>query len=105
MQVTNTLGGTTTTLFNSSYGSSSDITLSLLSTGGINTLDLLLFSQASTTGDDQVGGNSSRVTFDGTITANAIPVPPTLSLVFVGLVAMVGVRRKGPGTAGAQNAG
>ena len=57
--------------------------------GGISTLDLVLFSDATTTAAGQSGQNFSQVTFGGTI-----PLPATPFLVVAGLGAMLAARRK-----------
>jgi len=88
--VQNTVGGVTTTLFNTFFASGTNIDLlAILPTGGTTTLDLLLFSEASTTGGGQSGQNFSELTF-----AAAIPLPATLLLLIAGLGAMLAVRRK-----------
>jgi hypothetical protein len=88
--VQNTLGGVTTTLFNTFFTSGTNVDLlAILPVGGITTLDLLLFSEASTSGAGQSGQNSSNLTF-----AAAIPLPATLLLVITGLGAMLAVRPK-----------
>ena len=89
--VQNTLGGVTTTLINTFFTSGIDIDLqAILPVGSITTLDLLLFSEASTSGAGQSGQNFSQLTF----AAAAIPLPATLLLFITGLGAMLAVRRK-----------
>jgi hypothetical protein len=97
VQLSNTFGGTTTTLLNNVFTNGGDTTLSLFVAGGISTLDVLLFSEADSRGVGQSAQNFSQVAFGGTLTPNAVPVPPTLALVLIALGAMVGVRRKAAG--------
>lgn len=92
--LTNTLGPTTTTLFNDFFTASTDLTLNFGPLGGIDTLDLLLFSEANTTGAGQSGQNFSQVSFAATTFDGTIPLPATLPLVVIGLAAMLAVRRK-----------
>lgn len=95
--LTNTLGSTTTTLFDNFFSSGQDVNLQFTALGNISTFDLLLFSQAATTGIGQSAQNFSQVTFDGTI-----PLPPTPALVVVGLAAMFVARRQAAGGGRAQ---
>lgn len=94
--LTNVLGSTTTTLFNDFFTASGDIDLQFDVAGGVTSLDLLLFSEASTSASGQSGQNFAQVTFDGTIAA-----PPTLLLVLSGLGAIVITRRKNNSGVGA----
>ena len=88
--LTNVLGPTTTTLFNDFFTAGSGINLHFNNIlGGVTTLDLVLFSEASTTGGGQSAQNFAQVAFDGTI-----PAPATPLLVFAGLAALAGTRRK-----------
>ncbi len=89
--LTNTVGATTTTLFNDFFSVSGLYSLQFaVPVGSVSTLDLLLFSEAATTGAGQSGQNFSQVTISGTI-----PVPPTPLLVVAGLAALL-TSRLGP---------
>jgi hypothetical protein len=93
VMVTNTIGASTTTLFNDLFAvGSNDITLELFSTGGVNTVDLLLFSEAVATGAGQAAQNFSQVTFNGTI-----PLPPSILLVIAALAVMLITRNRAAG--------
>lgn len=92
--VSNVLGGTTTTVFSQLFTVADDIAVDLDLKDGINTLDLLLFSDASTTGAGQAGQNFSQVTFSGSISDGTVPIPATLPLVVVGLVALSAASRQ-----------
>lgn len=87
--LTNTLGTTTTTVFNNFFTVGRGIDLQFTVPGTINTLDLVLFSEAATTGAGQSGQNFSQVSFVGTV-----PLPATPLLVIAGLAAMLTARRK-----------
>ena len=88
--LTNTLGATTTILFNDFFTSTGLYNLGYnVPVGGVTRLDLLLFSEATTTGAGQAAQNFSEVTFSGTI-----PLPATPFLVVAGLAALVTSRRR-----------
>jgi hypothetical protein len=90
----NTVGATTTTLFNNEvFGSPIDFHY-VVPVGGITTLDLLLFGEASSTNPGDSGQNFSQVTINGTI-----PLPATPLLMVAGLGAMLAARRKSAGAA------
>ncbi len=89
VEVTNTLGGITSTLFNGFYDASTVASLEWFAPGSTSTVDLLLFSTASTTGDGQSAQNFSQVSVTGTI-----PSPETLPLMVGGLAGMFVIRRK-----------
>ena len=90
MLLTNTVGATTTTLFNDFFTQSGLYNLQFaVPVGGVSTLDLLLFSEATTTGAGQSGQNFSQVTISGTI-----PLPATPFLVVAGLAALFTTRRR-----------
>jgi len=83
--LTNTMGATTTTLFNDFFTESGVYNLQFgVPAGGVSRLDLLLFSEAMTTGAGQSAQNFSQVTISGTI-----PVPATPFLVVAGLAALL----------------
>jgi hypothetical protein len=90
------VGAVTTTLFNDFFTTDADIGLQYdVPVGGVSTLDLLVFSEASTTGAGQSGQNLAQVTFGGTLgDPAAIPLPGTLVLVITGLATMLMRRRK-----------
>ncbi|NUZ08376.1 hypothetical protein [Piscinibacter koreensis] len=91
--VTNTLGSSTTTLFNDLFAvGANDITLELFSAGGMNTIDLLLFSEAASTGAGQAAQNFAQVTFSGTI-----PLPSSILLVIAAMAAMLIARNRAAG--------
>ena len=88
--LTNTVGAITTTLFNDFFTSSGLYNLQYdVPVGGVSRLDLLLFSEAATTGAGQSGQNFSQVTISGTI-----PLPATPFLVVAGLAALLASRRR-----------
>jgi hypothetical protein len=83
--LTNTVGATTTTLFNDFLHGERRLQPAVRrSRGGVSRLDLLLFSEAMTTGAGQSAQNFSQVTISGTI-----PVPATPFLVVAGLAALL----------------
>jgi hypothetical protein len=63
---------------------------------GVTTLELTLFSDATTTAVGQSFINSSQVTING---ASSIPLPATPFLLIAGLGAMLAARRKGTNAA------
>jgi len=88
--LTNTVGAVTTTLFNDFFTGSGLFNLQYdVPVGGVSRLDLLLFSEATTTAAGQSAQNFSQVTVGGTI-----PLPATPLLVIAGLGAMLASRRK-----------
>jgi hypothetical protein len=87
---TNRIGATTTTLFNNVFTSAGNIALSfVLPAGGTSSLDLTLFSEASTTGARQSGQNFSQLQFSGDL-----PLPATPLLLLAGVGAMMFARRR-----------
>ena len=86
---TSALGSTTTTFFSNSNRDDRDITLQFEASGGLNTLDLLLSSEAGWGGGPGGASNTARVAFAGDIVPRAIPLPPTWSLVIAGLAWML----------------
>lgn len=83
--LTNAVGGTTTTLFNNFFTTTGLYNLEFgVPAGGVSRLDLLLFSEATTTGAGQAAQNFSQVAITGTI-----PVPATPFLVVAGLAALL----------------
>ncbi len=88
--LTNTVGAMTTTLFNDFFTVSGLYNLQFdVPVGGVSRLDLLLFSEAMTTGAGQSGQNFSQVSISGTI-----PLPATPFLVVGGLAALLTSRRR-----------
>ena len=88
--LTNTIGAMTTTLFNGFFTESGLYNLQFdVPVGGVSRLDLLLFSEAMTTGAGQSGQNFSQVSISGTI-----PLPATPFLVVAGLAALLASRRR-----------
>ena len=92
--LTNTVGNTTTTLLDTFYTNPGLINLRYGVAGGVTKLDLLLFSEAGSTGAGQSGQNFAQVGITGTV-----PLPATPFLLLAGLGAMLVVRRKSTGTA------
>ena len=88
--LTNTAGAITTTLFNGFLTQGGLFNLQFdVPAGGVSRLDLLLFSEATTTGAGQAAQNFSQVTISGTI-----PLPATPFLVVAGLAALLTSRRR-----------
>jgi len=89
--LTTTLGATTTTVFNNVITMTGLIDLNyVVPAGGFSTIDLLLVSEASTTGPGQSGQNFAQVTISG----QTVPLPGTALLVIAGLLAMFAARRR-----------
>jgi hypothetical protein len=95
--LTSATGSTTTTLLNSFYTVGGDISLYFPALGDLNTLDLLLFSEAATTGAGQSGQNISQLVFTGTIGATAVPEPGTIALASLALLFLGATRRRRDG--------
>lgn len=95
--LSNTVDGTMTTLFSSVF--TSDISFDLnymLPLGGLTTLDVILVSEASTSGSAQSGQNFAQVSYYG-----MIPEPTTSALVVLALLAAFCLR--GTNQAGRQS--
>ena len=97
--VTNTVGGITMTLFQEIFNAGGDFIVDLTSPGGVTTLDLLVFSQSTSSGDAQSAVNFAQVVFSGEFLQGPVPVSPPLPLVLLGLGAMFGVQVQRRGTA------
>jgi PEP-CTERM motif len=95
--LTNTLGATTTKLFDDLFTVGDDITLAFALAGGVSTLDLVLFSEADASGARQTAQNFAQVVFAGTIGATAIPEPGTLALAGLALLGLAATRRRTAG--------
>jgi len=88
--LTNTVGAITTTLFNGFLTQSGVFNLQFdVPAGGVSKLDLLLFSEATTTSAGQAAQNFAQVRVDGTI-----PLPATPFLIVAGLAALATSRRR-----------
>jgi PEP-CTERM motif len=85
---TNTVGSTTTTLFNSVFTEPANLLLQYtLAAGSTSNLHLSLVSQAATTGAGQATENFSQVSFTG-----VVPEPATWLLLVAGIAA-IGLRK------------
>lgn len=89
--LTNSLGFATSTLIPPDLTASGNYNFRFdAPVGGINTLDIVLFSSADTTGPGQSAQNFAQVAIGGTI-----PLPATPLLIFAGLGGMLAARRRG----------
>ena len=104
--LTNTVGGTTTTLLNELYVAGRVVDLLFdLPIGGTGALDLVLFSEVSSFAAGQSAQNFLQVVFSATLSERPVPLPATLLLMMAGFLMTLRPRTRAPGEACRQSRG